>query len=336
MPDSQNAPADQSVLVPERSDFDLGTDSETELVAGPTQHQNASPSVLVGIPAYNEAETIRDTVVAAKAYADEVLVVDDGSTDETGDRVQSGGATLLRHTENQGYGAALETIFNYAHLRGVKHLLILDADRQHDISDIPDLIATQQETGAELVTGSRFTGDSETEMPRYRQLGLTVINSLTNLSLRLGYSYTTLSDTQCGFRAYDSEAIETMATAEEIDSGMGASLDILFQAAREGHDIVEVPTQIQYNVENPSSKNPVIHGVSLLKSLFLSVIRDRPVRMGSILGLSCLSLLGISIVLQQTTMTAISLFAPVLFVFVLLFMLILPKKGRRGSDRTDQ
>lgn len=336
MPESQDASADQSVAVPEVSDSSLGTETETELVAGPTQHQKASPSVLVGIPAYNEAETIRETVTAAKAHADEVLVVDDGSTDETGDRVQAGGATVLRHTENQGYGAALETIFQYAHIRGVEHLLILDADGQHDVNDIPDLIATQQETSAELVTGSRFTGDSETEMPRYRQFGLTVINVLTNLSLRLGYSYTTVSDTQCGFRAYDNEAIETMATAEEIDSGMGASLDILFQAAREEHDIVEVPTQIQYDVDNPSSKNPIIHGFGLLKSLFFSVIRDRPVRMGSILGLSCLSLFGIGIILQQTANIAISLLAPVLLVFVLLFVLSLPKKARTRSDRTDQ
>ncbi|MFC6721133.1 glycosyltransferase family 2 protein [Natrialbaceae archaeon GCM10025896] len=98
-------------------------------------------------------------------HADEVLVVDDGSVDETRQQARTAGAMVLSHDENQGYGATLGTIFEYASHCNAAHLVIIDADGQHDVTDIPDLIRTQQETGVEIVTGSRFSGGFEKRDP---------------------------------------------------------------------------------------------------------------------------------------------------------------------------
>ncbi|WP_336328811.1 glycosyltransferase family 2 protein [Halovenus sp. HT40] len=292
------------------------------------------PTVLVGIPAYNEAGTISEVVTAASSHADEVLVVDDGSSDQTREQARTAGAMVLRHDENQGYGATLGTIFQYAHQRDAEHLVIIDADGQHDVTDIPDLVSTQQKTGAEIVTGSRFSGKSDSEIPQYRRFGLGVINILTNIALRFGYSYPSVSDTQCGFRAYNRDATESMTTAQDIGSGMAASLDIIFQAARDGHNIVEVPTRINYDVENASTRNPVAHGLNLLTTLFISVVVDRPSRMAAI-GVTSIGAVGLfALALRQFGMTALYVAVTALFLLVVLRM-TQSSEPRNPSDSTE-
>jgi hypothetical protein len=303
--------------------------------AGSSSESNDPAGVLVGIPAYNEEKTVRELVAAASDHADEVVVVDDGSSDETAQAVRESSATLVRHTENQGYGATLKTIFECAYSRNVAHLVILDADGQHDPDDIPMLVSTQCEADAELVTGSRFMGGSSAEMPRYRQFGLSVINSCTNLSLRVGYSYPGVTDSQCGFRAYDDTAIETMATTGEIGSGMGASLDVLFQAAQENYDIAEVPTQIDYDVDNASSRNPLVHGFGLLQSLVLSVLRDRPLRAGGALAAGVATPLIVAVLLLRTTTTTVSIVTTALVSLVLIVGVLFTNTIATRSGRTD-
>jgi glycosyltransferase involved in cell wall biosynthesis len=129
---------------------------------------------MVGIPAYNEERTIAAVVDSASTHVDDVLVVDDGSDDETGERARRAGATVIVHEHNQGYGATLRTIFHRAHAANVDQLVILDGDGQHDAADIPKLVAAQQSTRAELVIGSRFAGGSNTGIPAYRRFGLAV------------------------------------------------------------------------------------------------------------------------------------------------------------------
>lgn len=303
---------------------------------GRTWTDTRSSTVLVGIPVYNEGGTISNVVTEARNYADEVLVVDDGSDDETRERASEAGATLVSHGENRGYGAALRTIFQYAYTMGVEKLVILDGDGQHDVSDVPDILRVQQETGAEIVTGSRFRGSSSTEMPLYRQFGLAVINLLTNLGLRIGYSYPSISDTQCGFRAYNRDAIEALATAPDVGAGMGASIDILFQAAREGFEVVEVPTDIDYDVDDASTQNPFFHGLELLVSLFVSVSRDRPARMAGAVSLVALSAGGALLVLAQLGLAGVYVLAFGFLAVVLLLGVTLSGRFPTASDSTER
>lgn len=300
---------------------------------GISAEQQSRGYVLVGIPAYNEEVTIAEVINGAKIHADEILVVDDGSDDNTKEQARAAGATVRIHDENRGYGASLQTIFQYAQNRGVGHLVILDADGQHDVNDIPDLVRTQRETDAEIVTGSRFTSGSISKIPAYRRFGLAVINTLTNAGLRLGYSYSSVSDSQCGFRAYNTRAIEELSKTNDIGTGMGASLDILFQAARNEYTIVEVPTRINYEVDNASSQNPIFHGLNLVKSLFSSIIRDRPARVASIAG-TLLFTVGLFIFALLQLGVAIAVMIPILITLGL--VITLSSRSVTHSDSTDQ
>lgn len=243
--------------------------------------------VLVGIPAYNEAATVGEVVRAASQYADDVLVVDDGSDDDTADRARAAGASVVSHDRNSGYGASLKTIFAQAARSGAAHLVVLDADGQHDTSDIPALLAKQRETGAPVVIGSRFGDGTDTQMPLYRRFGLGVVNLLTNVSLGAFTPASGVRDTQSGFRAYDREAIESLAEDGTVGDHMNASTDILYHAHSRGYDIEEVPTTIDYTVADGSSVDPIQHGIVLVMNIVRTIERERPITLLGVPGVAC-------------------------------------------------
>ena len=247
----------------------------TREIVSPAPTTETTCSVVVGIPAYNEEATIEDIVTEAHAYVDDVLVVDDGSSDRTAALARDAGATVVEHGQNRGYGSALQTIFTEADERDVDHLAILDADGQHDPSDLARIVEAQHSTGASVVIGSRFAPGSESDTPLYRRFGLSVINTLTNFGLQLAYATPRLSDTQSGFRIYDADAISTMRRSETLGEGMDASIDILFEAAEAGHEIVEAPINITYDVQVANTHNPVVQGLVLLVNIFSRVYNER-------------------------------------------------------------
>lgn len=233
--------------------------------------------VLAAIPAYNEEAAIADVVTETKQYVDFVVVIDDGSSDKTVPLAKKVGATVIEHDQNGGYGAALKTAFEEAHERQADHLVILDGDGQHDPSDIPEAIEVQKEESADIIIGSRFEPDSETELPLYRRFGVSVVNILTNLSMGVVRSESRVGDTQSGFRTYSYEAIETLSNDETIGSGMNASTDILYHAHKQDYDIEEIGTTVDYEVEDASTHNPVAHGFSLVRNILRTVERERPI-----------------------------------------------------------
>jgi len=272
------------ILVPEDSstpiDFKRSIaefDSDSVVSGVVSQKADDELGVLAAIPAYNEEAAIADVVSEAKQYADLVLVIDDGSSDDTVLLAREAGATVIEHEENGGYGAALRTAFREADERRADHLVILDGDGQHDPSDIPETVQVQEEDGIDIVIGSRFVESSETELPLYRRFGLEIVNILTNLSMGVIRSESRVKDTQSGFRTYNREAIESLSEDEEIGTGMSASTDILYHAHQHGYDIEEIGTTIDYDVEDASTHNPVSHGVSLVGNILRTVERERPI-----------------------------------------------------------
>lgn len=245
------------------------------------------PRVLVGIPAYNEATTIDSVVRAASRHADDVLVVDDGSDDQTAARAEAAGAAVVRHEQNSGYGAALKSIFRQARRSGADQLIVIDGDGQHDANDIPNLVERQRDTGVPVVIGSRFGEQTETNMPLYRRVGLGVVNVLTNVSLGLVSSTSRVRDTQSGFRAYSRQAIESIADDDTIGDHMDASTDILHHANAQGYTIDEVPTTIDYSFEDTSSRAPVQHGIMLVMNILRTIERERPITMVGLPGVGC-------------------------------------------------
>lgn len=278
------------------SDIGIGQSTVTDNGATATAaHDTDSEStIMAAIPAYNEAASIAQVVEETLPYVDIVLVVDDGSTDDTAPQAAAVGATVVEHEYNQGYGAALQTAFSEADERGIDHLVTVDGDGQHKPSDIPRLVERQQESGDEIVIGSRFSGDGETDSPLYRRFGIGVMNGLTNFSMGQIRSANRVSDTQSGFRAFNRRAIESLAESNEIGDRMSASTDILHHANFNGFDIGEVGTTITYDVENPSSHNPIEHGIMLLRNTLYTIERQRPIMALSFPGFTS-ALVGIGL-----------------------------------------
>jgi glycosyltransferase involved in cell wall biosynthesis len=145
------------------------------------------------IPCFNEDRTIGPLVTKLREHLDLIVVVDDGSTDETALNAKHAGAIVLRHDRNRGKGAALQTGLSHLHALGCEWAVTLDGDGQHDPADLPALRQCAEQTGAMLVIGNRM--DNAEAMPWLRRF----VNRWMSIQLSR-YSRKDLPDTQSGFR----------------------------------------------------------------------------------------------------------------------------------------
>lgn len=187
------------------------------------------------IPVYNAAGHVGKVVRQTLAQVERVLVVDDGSTDGSGDEAHEASAEIIRHEVNRGKGAALKTGLARCRELGCEWIILLDADGQHDPDDIPRMCAGR-DSGAKLIVGNRMT--QAHKMPFRNRMG----NRLSSWALsRLCRQ--PLPDSQCGFRLLHRSLLDVLkltADRYEVDSEM------LILAARAGHRILSVPVATIY------------------------------------------------------------------------------------------
>lgn len=188
------------------------------------------------VPAYQAAATIQDVVRDALRRVECVLVLDDGSTDETAERARSVGAEVVRHEVNRGKGAALVSGMRRLKDLGFTHALSMDADRQHLGSEIPKLVAAAREDPRALVVGARTTAGKPVAAMNL------LANRVANLAVRMAAGIA-VDDTQSGFRVYPIAATLALPTSGprfEYESG------ILVRAARAGIPLRWVPVDVYY------------------------------------------------------------------------------------------
>jgi len=213
-------------------------------------------NITIGIPAFNEEKNIGKIIITLKKITNHIIVCDDGSSDLTREIAEGLGAKVISHKKNMGYGEAIKSIFNEAKKNETDILVTFDADGQHRPEDIMSLTKPIIDQHAEIVIGSRFL-KNETDMPKYREIGVKVLTKVTNMSIKEN-----LTDSQSGLRAYQKKVLENITLT---DSGMGISTEILIKSHQKEFRIVEVPIQILYG-KDTSTHNPVSHGTSVLLS----------------------------------------------------------------------
>lgn len=187
------------------------------------------------IAAYDEAAVVRRVVAGVVAEGWSVVVVDDGSHDDTAAAARVPGAHVLRHAVNLGQGAALQTGIDFALARGAENVVTFDADGQHRTADIPALVAALR--SADVALGSRFLGRMEGAEPGRRRL----LRLATRVSNRL--SGLALSDAHCGLHAFRAAAAPGLRLTQER---MAHASEFLRRIKLSGLSVVEVPVTVDY------------------------------------------------------------------------------------------
>jgi glycosyltransferase involved in cell wall biosynthesis len=209
------------------------------------------------VPAYNEASMIGSVVRSLFQHVDRVVVVDDGSGDNTASVARQAGATVLRHELNRGQGAAIETGHEYARGVGADYVVHFDADGQFDANDISGAIAALAGSGADILFGSRFL-DSRSAMPFTKRV---VILPFARMVQRM-LTGVRLSDAHNGFRILNAKAIREIRLTQDA---MAHATEILALAKKRHLRHIEYPVKVVYREYGQGA----FGGARVLADLFL-------------------------------------------------------------------
>jgi len=229
------------------------------------QKSNDKPKIIAAIPAYNEEKYIGSIVLKAQQYADTVIVVDDGSTDQTAYVAKLAGASVIQHEQNKGKGVSIRRILAEAKKRNPDILVLLDADAQHNPDEIPDLLKPIVSEGFDLVIGSRER--QRLNIPRYRRFGQRVLSYFSRL-----LSGEKVFDSECGFRAFSPKAVAELKLKQD---GFAVEAEMISAATEKALKVTEVPISAIYTRDG-STLNPVAHGLGNLALIIDMISKRRP------------------------------------------------------------
>jgi len=203
---------------------------------------------LTALPVFNEARHVDSVLTEAIRYSPEILVVDDGSSDGTAEILaRRSDVHTIAHPKNRGYGAALNTAFDYAIKQGYDVVVTIDCDGQHEPQRIPEFVAACADAPeVDIVSGSRYLSSFEGDTPPPEERRSINLQIMAELKRRLGLK---LTDAFCGFKAY---RVASLTKLELTEPGYAMPLQLWVQAAHLGFNIVELPVPLIYLEEKRS------------------------------------------------------------------------------------
>jgi glycosyltransferase involved in cell wall biosynthesis len=296
------------------------------------------PKVLALIPCFNEEATIASLVLKTKKYVDTVLVVDDGSRDDTVEMAQEAGATVVAHEKNRGKAAAIKTGFIYALDHKYDYVITLDGDGQHNPEEIPLLLNKMIDGKVDIAIGIRF-GNS-TEMPWWRKIGKRVLDYATSFG-----SGGFVTDSQSGFRGFNTRALEKITPRLSGDE-FSIESEQLIRAHDYGLSVGNARISCRYNgLGRTSTKGSASHGFSVLSYVIWLVAEKRPllfigvpgfffVLLGLILGIYTLQHYNQTqvFVIPYAIVVSIFIILGALAMFIGLMLNVLPSIIRRSRS----
>lgn len=222
--------------------------------------------VAVVVPAYNESQRVAAVVAGLRMHFGSVVVVDDGSTDDTAELARAAGARVVRHPGNLGQGAALQTGFAFALTDpGMRYVVTFDSDGQHRVEDALALVATARETGVDVVLGSRFL-EPGTTVPRARRAVLRAGIAFTRATTRLA-----VTDTHNGLRVLNRRAV---AAIDLTLPDMAHASQLLGLVASRGLTWVEAPVVIDYADTTRRRGQSNVNALNIVFDLALERLRS--------------------------------------------------------------
>ena len=252
---------------------------ENQPGSSPQQPDFSQRRITVVIPAYNEARFIGSVILQLLKHPLQVLVVDDGSEDETAEIARAAGAEVISLPTNQGKGTALNTGLAQASQSHPDAIVLIDADGQHLPEELLQVVTPILANQADIVIGSRYLLHTS-KTPTHRRFGHKVLNFITSL-----FSGVAVSDSQSGYRALGPKAYQILAFSSK---GFSVESEMQFLASEFGLRVVEVPVTIQYL--DKEKRSPWKQGASVLNGIVSLTSLYRPLLFFSVPGI--ISLLG--------------------------------------------
>jgi glycosyltransferase involved in cell wall biosynthesis len=227
---------------------------------------------LVTIPAYNEGRRIAQVVAAVRSLGTghDILVIDDGSRDDTADAAASSGATVISHAINMGYGVTIQTGYKYAREKDYDFLVQIDGDGQHDPAFIPQLLGPVMNGEADVAVGSRFREAGSYRPSVSRRLGILFFRKLVS-----GIIGQEITDPTSGYQAMNREVIRHFTS--DVFPCDYPDADVLLSLNRAGFRIKEVPVRMFANAEGKtmhSGMKPIYYMFKMCLSIFVTLLRN--------------------------------------------------------------
>ncbi|AKK07737.1 glycosyltransferase family 2 protein [Corynebacterium testudinoris] len=217
------------------------------------------------IPCYNEGTVIQDVIENARKTFPNIVAVNDGSPDDSAEKIKAGGAHLVNHPVNLGQGAAIQTGIEYARKQpGAKYFVTFDADGQHQVKDVVRMVERLRTEPLDIVVGTRFGRPraADDQVPLIKRLVLKTVVMLSPTTRRLG-----LSDAHNGLRAFNKKVADEMNIRM---NGMSHASEIVSMISDKHWRVAEEPVDILYTEYSMSKGQSLINGVNILADGMLS------------------------------------------------------------------
>ncbi|GAB2502288.1 Undecaprenyl-phosphate mannosyltransferase [Corynebacterium atrinae] len=217
------------------------------------------------IPCYSEGTVIQDVIENARKTFPNIVAVNDGSPDDSAEKIMAGGAHLVNHPVNLGQGAGIQTGIEYARKQpGAKYFVTFDADGQHQVKDVVRMVERLRTEPLDIVVGTRFGRPraADDQVPWIKRLVLKTVVMLSPTTRRLG-----LSDAHNGLRAFNKKVADEMNIRM---NGMSHASEIVSMISDKHWRVAEEPVDILYTEYSMSKGQSLINGVNILADGMLS------------------------------------------------------------------
>lgn len=221
------------------------------------------PDTWLIIPCYNEGQVIGDVIRNARETFPNIVAINDGSADDSAARIHAAGAHLVNHPVNLGQGAALQTGVEYARAQeGAKYFVTFDADGQHQVKDVVRMLARLREEPVDIITGTRFGGQDNAQVPWLKRLVLQTVVLLSPTTRKLG-----LSDAHNGLRVFNKTVADQLNLRM---NGMSHASEFVSAMVQNHWRVSEEPVDILYTEYSMSKGQSLLNGVNILADGFIA------------------------------------------------------------------